>query len=99
MKALAIAVGLSIASAGAAFALEGAKPVDKLTALRSIHAPKALAAQELAKIEGQAITTQTTITNPGGQSPQGGGATNGQAIQTQTVSVNPAGHAPAGQNK
>jgi hypothetical protein len=95
MKALAIAVGLSIASAGAAFALEGAKPVDKFTALRSIQAPKALAEPELAKIEGQAITTQTT--NPGGQSPQGGGATNGQAIQTQAV--NPAGHAPAGQNK
>jgi hypothetical protein len=95
MKALAIAVGLCVASAGAAFAVEGAKPAGTFTALRSIHAPKALAEQDLAKIEGQAITTQTT--NPGGQSPQGGGATNGQAIQT--TAVNPAGHAPAGQNK
>jgi hypothetical protein len=99
MKAVVLAVGLCVVGASAAFAVEGANPADKFTALRSIQAPKALAAQELAKIEGQAITTQTTITNPGGQSPQGGGATNGQAIQTQTVSVNPAGHAPAGQNK
>jgi hypothetical protein len=93
MKTLAIAVGLSIASAGAAFALD--KPAEKFTALRSIQAPKALGDQELAKIEGQAITTQ--VLNPGGQTPQGGGATNGQAITVQAV--NPAGHAPAGQNK
>jgi hypothetical protein len=91
MKALAIAVGLCVASAGAAYALEGAKSADKFTALRSLQAPKALGEQELAKIEGQAIT----LVNPGGQTPQGGGANNGQAIQA----VNPAGHAPPGQNK
>jgi hypothetical protein len=35
-----------------------------------------------------------TLQNPGGQTPQGGGANNGQAIEA----VNPAGHAPPGQN-
>jgi len=34
-------------------------------------------------------------TNPGGNEPQGSGASNGQAIDYQ----NPAGHAPFGWNK
>jgi len=36
-----------------------------------------------------------TLQNPGGNTPQGGGANNGQAIEA----VNPAGHAPPGQNQ
>ena len=35
------------------------------------------------------------LQNPGGNTPQGGGANNGVAIEN----VNPAGHAPAGHNK
>ena len=35
------------------------------------------------------------LQNPGGNTPQGGGANNGQAIEN----VNPAGHAPGGHNK
>ena len=38
----------------------------------------------------------TVLTNPGGNTPQGGGAGNGQAIDE--TAVNPAGHAPPGQN-
>ena len=40
------------------------------------------------------IAPSITLTNPGGNEPQGGGANNGQAIDA----VNPAGHAPPGQN-
>jgi hypothetical protein len=47
--------------------------------------------QELEERIAPAIVLQ----NPGGNTPQGGGANNGQAIEN----VNPAGHAPAGQNK
>ena len=42
---------------------------------------------------GAAMTT--TLLNPGGNEPQGGGASNGQAITT--VVTNPAGHQPPGQ--
>jgi hypothetical protein len=95
MKALAIAVGLCVASAGAAFAVEGTtKSTDQFKALAQVQKATQLTEGQLATIEGQAITTQTT--NPGGQSPQGGGATSGQAIQT--TAVNPAGHAPGGHN-
>ena len=37
----------------------------------------------------------TSLLNPGGNEPQGGGASNGQAITT--VVSNPAGHQPPGQ--
>ena len=40
------------------------------------------------------IAPSIVLQNPGGQTPQGGGANNGQAIDN----VNPAGHAPPGQN-
>jgi len=40
------------------------------------------------------IAPSIVLQNPGGQTPQGGGASNGQAIDN----VNPAGHAPPGQN-
>ncbi len=42
---------------------------------------------------GAAMTT--TLLNPGGNEPQGGGASNGQAITT--VVTNPAGNQPPGQ--
>jgi hypothetical protein len=41
------------------------------------------------------IAPSIVLQNPGGNTPQGGGANNGQAIEN----VNPAGHAPAGHNK
>jgi hypothetical protein len=40
------------------------------------------------------IAPAIVLQNPGGNTPQGGGANNGQAIEA----VNPAGHAPPGQN-
>jgi hypothetical protein len=40
------------------------------------------------------IAPAIVLVNPGGNTPQGGGANNGQAIEAQ----NPAGHAPPGQN-
>ena len=40
------------------------------------------------------IAPAITLLNPGGNTPQGGGANNGQAIEA----VNPAGHAPPGHN-
>lgn len=40
------------------------------------------------------IAPSIVLQNPGGNTPQGGGANNGQAIEA----VNPAGHAPPGQN-
>jgi len=41
------------------------------------------------------IAPSIVLVNPGGNTPQGGGANNGQAIEAQ----NPAGSAPPGQNK
>ena len=38
----------------------------------------------------------TVLTNPGGNTPEGGGASNGQAIDESAQ--NPAGHEPPGQN-
>ena len=40
------------------------------------------------------VAPAISLVNPGGNTPQGGGANNGQAIEAQ----NPAGHAPPGQN-
>ena len=40
------------------------------------------------------IAPAMVLQNPGGNTPQGNGASNGQAMQN----VNPAGHAPPGQN-
>lgn len=40
------------------------------------------------------IAPAIVLTNPGGNHPQGNGASNGQAQEYQ----NPAGHAPPGQN-
>ena len=40
------------------------------------------------------VAPAIVLVNPGGNTPQGGGANNGQAIEAQ----NPAGHAPPGQN-
>jgi len=40
------------------------------------------------------IAPAIVLQNPGGNTPQGGGANNGKAIEA----VNPAGHAPPGQN-
>jgi hypothetical protein len=40
------------------------------------------------------IAPSIVLCNPGGNTPQGGGANNGQAIEN----VNPAGHAPGGHN-
>jgi len=40
------------------------------------------------------IAPAIVLQNPGGNTPQGGGANNGQAIEA----VNPAGKAPPGQN-
>ena len=40
------------------------------------------------------IAPAIVLVNPGGNTPQGGGANNGQAIEAQ----NPAGHAPPGHN-
>jgi hypothetical protein len=50
--------------------------------------------EELEERIAPAITE--VLTNPGGNTPQGGGAGNGQAIDE--TAVNPAGHAPPGQN-
>ena len=59
--------------------------------------------QSLMKIEAirldvevleERIAPSIVLCNPGGNTPQGGGANNGQAIQN----VNPAGHAPGGHN-
>jgi hypothetical protein len=47
-----------------------------------------------AEVLEERIAPSITLTNPGGNSPQGGGANNGQAIDA----VNPAGHAPPGHN-
>jgi len=41
------------------------------------------------------IAPSIVLTNPGGNEPQGSGASNGTAIDYQ----NPAGHAPSGWNK
>lgn len=48
------------------------------------------------RIDGleERIAPAIVLTNPAGNTPQGGGANNGQAIEA----VNPAGHAPPGQN-
>ena len=55
MKALAIAVGLCVASAGAAFALEGTtKPSQHFKALAQVQKPTQLTEGQLDKIEGQA---------------------------------------------
>ena len=54
--------------------------------------------EELEERIAPAITDVTTLTNGGGNTPQGGGAANGQGIDEVTTSVNPAGHAPPGQN-
>lgn len=40
------------------------------------------------------IAPSIVLTNPGGNTPNGGGANNGVAIDNE----NPAGHAPPGQN-
>jgi hypothetical protein len=88
MKALAIAVGLCVASAGAAFAVESTtKSTDHFKALAQVQKAMQLTDGQLATIEGQAIETR----NPGGQTPQG----NSQVFPA----TNPAGKAPAGQNK
>ena len=47
----------------------------------------------IVKLEDR-IAPAIVLENPGGNTPQGGGANNGQAIEA----VNPAGHAPPGQN-
>jgi hypothetical protein len=41
------------------------------------------------------IAPSIVLTNPGGNTPQGSGASNGEAIDYE----NPAGHAPGGWNK
>jgi hypothetical protein len=41
------------------------------------------------------IAPGIVLTNPGGNTPQGSGASNGEAIDYE----NPAGHAPTGWNK
>ena len=48
---------------------------------------------KIQKLE-ERIAPAIVLVNPGGNTPQGGGANNGQAIEAQ----NPAGHAPPGQN-
>jgi hypothetical protein len=55
--------------------------------------------EELEERIAPAITSVTTLTNGGGNEPQGSGASNGQGIDETTTNVNPAGSAPPGQNK
>jgi hypothetical protein len=95
MKVIAIAAGLCLVSGGAALAIEAKSTSDQLKALVEVQKAQELTDAELAKIEGQAITT--VVLNPGGNTPQGGGALNGQAITSR--SVNLTGYAPPGQNK
>jgi len=58
-------------------------------------APTQLNKAQLDQVVAGAITTTTTQTNGGGNTPQG--AANG--VPTVTTSTNPAGSAPPGQNK
>jgi hypothetical protein len=57
-----------------------------------------LQVEELEERIAPSITTVTTLTNGGGNTPQGGGASNGEGIDQTTTAENPAGHAPPGQN-
>lgn len=57
-----------------------------------------LKVEELEERIAPSITTVTTLTNGGGNTPQGNGASNGQGIDQTTTAENPAGHAPPGQN-
>jgi len=54
--------------------------------------------EELEERIAPAITPVTTLTNGGGNEPQGNGASNGQGIDQTTTNVNPSGHAPPGHN-
>ncbi|WP_447987454.1 hypothetical protein [Nitrospira sp. Nam74] len=58
-----------------------------------------LQVEELEERIAPAITPVTTLTNGGGNEPQGHGASNGQGIDETTTNVNPSGSAPPGQNK
>lgn len=65
MKALAIAVGLCVASAGAAFALEGTtKPSQHFKALAQVQKPTQLTEGQLDKIEGQATLANANALPP-----------------------------------
>ena len=57
-----------------------------------------LQVEELEERIAPRITTVTTLTNGGGNTPQGGGASNGEGIDQTTTAENPAGHEPPGQN-
>jgi hypothetical protein len=63
--------------------------------LSATAAPTQLSKAQLDRVVAGAITTTTTQTNGGGNTPQG--SANG--VPTVTTSTNPAGSAPPGQNK
>jgi hypothetical protein len=56
--------------------------------------PVTMTGQQLDQVVAGKITTTTTQTNGGGNTPQG----NANGVPTVTISTNPAGKAPPGQN-
>jgi hypothetical protein len=67
------------------------KPVESNNQGENMKSEIELTVEELE----ERIAPSIVLTNPGGNTPQGSGASNGQAIDYE----NPAGHAPAGWNK